>query len=767
VCREEIPYTLTIKADISQDYEILAYCNGKLFDSEVIRAEGGEETIYDSDFVLPEYGYVDFKLSVKRGDGSISNEYSKSIYSLPPVRESVFLPYTRRLGLAGALEVSQGNDVAQFNSHRLEFDWQKSETSKGVYKIGHDSNIAEAIELDSDIVALINQNNSLYGDTKIHSGGQLEIPHSKSSLDGYCGFVTAIQKKYAENSPIEYFEIYNEPNCYYFAGKDESYTYMAQLARLSLKKNNPDDKTAIGTIAEGDASYLERLMKTGIYQHMDAVSNHPYIRPDLVDERYSEELSEMTGVITKYGGWKEQIITEIGWPTHTLGISKEQQAIELVKQAIVADYFDIGINQYYKSSDEITLSGYSEAESEHNFGIFYQKDGTLKPAAYSISAMNYETAGAVFCGKLPFKNEDIEAYLYARDGEIICIAWTKKGESGTITFNGDDLKAYDMNGNFINSGNEFAISEDPVYIHGVPKECIANALSQNIQDYLDLYIPLSFSQSEGKTGFDEAKDFLYNTVINAEAFAEEYDGNEETTLEYLYEHYNAGKSVIEMYKNGELDISQSQLSGLLYLNHWGGMLWSSLYMIDADSGDFTLNGEAAYAEAKEVIDGIKGENTLKYSDAILLYAKKYSDKAKGLNSVNAGADFKVGAEKAWDKMAEILSEVACNMAEIETVGYDNVLIQLPYDQRTIATGETVILNISVYNFRPSTRLSGYAELLASDGSVVATSLNFGVSAGKSTVAKMPVNLSKIKSGTYTLRLISSTGDELTRHNITF
>ncbi len=738
------------------------YCDGELFDTQSLRAE--EKTEISGACKLPRYGYLELKIVVRRGDKSVSSKYVKKLNALPPVKESVFLPFTRRLGLAGALEVSQGNDVAQFNSHRIEFNWSQSEKKKGVYDIGHESNIREAIEYGSSIIALINQNNSLYGDTLMHNGNLLEVPQSKESLDGFAKFTTEVQKKYIENSPIKYFEIYNEPNCFYFQGKDESYTYMAQLARMELKKNNPDEKTAIGVIADGDSTYLERLMKSGIYPHMDAVSNHPYIRPELVDKKYAAELSKMTGVITKYGGWKEQIITEIGWPTHSDGISCEQQAIELAKQAIVADYFDIAINDYYKSSDEITSPDYSTDYSEHNFGIFYQKNGTLKPAAYSISAMNYETAGAMFCGKLPFADKNIEAYLYARDGQIKCVIWTKENNT-SITLKGESMKAYDMNGNFICEGNTFAVGEKPIYIHGISKDYIINSLADNIKNYLDLYIPLAFSGCSERKGFNDAKEVLYCAVENAKDFAAGYDGTEEKSLEALNAHYQINLDLIAMYKEKSLDITPAQLSGLLYLNHWGGMLYGVVYMMDSDSGNAELTAAGEYEEVKEFVDALKGENTLSYTEAILVYAKKYADNAAALNAIQKQESLKTGAVKAWDKIAGWLLTTATELAAVETVGYDNVFIQLPYSERTIKTGKNILLDISVYNYRPSQKISGYIELVDPYGRVVGTSLTFGISAGNSSIVKMPVNLNFVYSGAYTLRLISD-GKELTRHTIT-
>jgi len=740
----EYPYSVTVYSITGDTYTVDMDFGDKSFKEEFY--VGGGETVTRDFIAYPDYGYHNVLVTVKNSGGYTLCEYKDDVNVLPPVIEAYLAPYTRKLGLAGALAVSEADDVAQLDSHRLEFTWSTSETTKGVYNIEHGENIENAKNGNSEIIAVIDYNNKLYNGRKSVTNGVT----TKENADGFAGFAKAVRDEYKENSPISYFEIWNEPNAsegfWKEADRVTDYVYLAEVSKRELAKDNPKEKTAVGAASNGDYYWVGQLFEEGLYPNMDAVSNHPYIwnvygeNNYLVDEKYHQFLSGMTGVITKYGGWKEQIITEIGWPTHTGGITKNQQAIELVKQAVVADYYDISTNQLFRSSDDFIWSDYSPDYSEDNFGIFYHGYNSLKPSAFAISNLSYETTGAVFAGKLPFENEDIEAYLYVRDNNITCIIWTK-GADTIVTFEGENLTATDINGNYAGEGSTFEIGEAPVYIHGLSEKHIINSLSENIRDYIDLYLPLSFKESEGRKGFDKAVELLYSSadliVTNA--------------LTALEEHYAVNTKLIDMYKNGELDISQEQLNGLLYLNQWGANLLSVVYMLSADGSDYEPTGMSEVLNAESYIKEKAQDNTLSYSSAILVYAEKFAEKAENLNKKDGTNPQKCGAVKAWDALSVLTAKTALEMAEVEMPGYDNVIIQLPSSQCGISAGVAKNIYVSVYNYRPSSAVSGKLELVSPGGAVVASS-DFSVDSQSSAKIPLSVTLSSIESGDYKIRL---------------
>jgi hypothetical protein len=184
---------------------------------------------------------------------------------------------------------------------------------------------------------------------------------------------------------------------------------------------------------------------------------------------------------------------------------------------------------------------------ESNFGVFFKPvENDFKPSAYSISYLNNRTIGAVYCGRLLFDNADIEASVYARDGELFVIIWSK-GEETEVTFEGETLTAADMNGNPLGSGSTFTIGEKPIYLTGISRKHITESLPKNIQKYLDLYVDTCFEGDEGKKGVSEATELIYSTVELAENFNNKTTlPTEEEALNAMREHYSVNKKLIDI-----------------------------------------------------------------------------------------------------------------------------------------------------------------------------------------------------------------------------
>lgn len=752
--KSDYPYTVTISSgsDKTEYFNIQGHCGEKDYEKHQVIVGAGATVSFDFNMTELLKGYQTIKIEVTSSDGKSVAAFVKNIHILPPLNNAFLEEYTRKIGISGAMAVSEADDVTQLRTHRIPFDaWAVFEPSKGKYNIGNDDNFANAEKIKSDLVVLMAYNNPIYsGSASINKG-----LNTKEEFDAFANYAKAIQSKYSNSTRIKYWEVFNEPNGMWLPRNTTDYAYLGEVVKRELTKSNPKEKTAIGSVANGDFSYVEESLEAGLWPNMDAVANHPYIRPTLVDELYHYCLSGMTKVITKFGGWKEQIITEVGWPTQTSGVSKEQAAIELVKQVIVADYYDIAINQYYMNAD---VAGRTEEDTEGNFGVFFSRDNEFKPSAYSISNLGYETVGAVFLGKMMFSDKDIEAYLYARDDKITCVIWSKAGEK-TVSFEGERLTASDMNGNPAGEGNSFTIGEKPIYLHGVDKKHIANSLSENIKAYLDLYFKDCFNDSQDKKGFDDAKNLMYRTVDYAADFAKAHPIPTETeAFEGLKNHYEVSYKLIDMYKSGELEIPPAQLDGLLYLNHWGGMIWDGLCLVSADRGslgDYKLKCNDKIKEVDDFRNKKMGENTLSYSEAIMTYSRKYAEKAAGVISRKEKNQLKSGAVKAWDEMSFILADLALKLAKNEAVGHDNVILQLPSAQSQIEVNTESVIYPSLYNYRKQSTLSGYAELVNPDGEVIALSEKIELAPG--TNAKVPIKLllTSVKEGEYRIKFIEN------------
>ena len=754
---DDFPYSVSIHSGSKKTeyYTVRAFCGDKRFDDIEIAVPSGTTIKRDGKMSGLLRGKHIIKIEVVSSDGSIVDSFNKTVHILPPLVDSFLAPYTRRIGMAGALAVSESDDVAQLTTQRLEFTWAFSEQEKGKYNIMFGPDMEEAKRRGNQIVALLDYNNPIYsGDPSINRGTD-----TKENIDAFAKYATAVQNTYKDGYPIEYFEIWNEPNGMWHPRNTTDYAYLAEVSKRELMKLNPREKTGIGVVAMADYSFVEETLLAGLYPNMDAAVNHPYIQPTKVDIGYHNVLSNMTKVLTRHGGWKEQIITEVGWATHTAGVSVEQAAIELAKQVPVADYYDIPINQYFRNSNDFNWNGYTVDGIEANFGVFYHpNDSEFKPSAYSISQLNNMTIGAVFCGKLEFDDKNIEAYLYARDGKLFTMIWSKGNET-EVSFDGENLTAVDMNGNYIGSGSKFKIAEAPIYISGLSRKNLTKNIAPAIRAYLDLYIDTTFEDDLNKKGFDKAKEVLYKTVDMAEEFYKKSSlPTEEEALEGFRNHIAVNKTLIDMYASGELEVSKQTLNGLLYINQWGANVWSAVYMLAVNPnnfGDYQLQGDAEIEKTHNIMKERAGENTLSWSDSILIYAEKFAEKANGVQSEKKSNPMKYGAVKAWDEMAVLLAKTAGEFALAEPIGYDNVIMQLPSTQCVVEIGAESAIDVSLYNYREKETVSGYIELADPDGEVIAKTDSFSLKAGES--AKYTINtiLTTLKEGDYMLRLVEN------------
>jgi len=754
---DEFPFKVSVSSgsDKTEYYTVKFLVNDVEYDSSVLVISPGKTVIYEKSVQNVPRGKNKVQVQIVSENGKIVSQHSQNYSMLPALVDAYLEDYTRNIGIAGAFGIEQLKDVAQFNTYRIDMNWSNVEKGKGAYSIDKENmNIAEDVGIN--IVALLGYNNTLYANE------QKQGIKTKENLDAFVNYSKAVQNAYGASSRFKYYEFWNEPNGTWRPRNMTDYAYSVEVLRRSLKMKDPDAKLTIASAANGDYSYVDEAMEWGAWVNADAIIDHPYIRPTKVDAGYRNLLGGNAKVVTKHGGWKPYIITEVGWPTHTAGITKEQQAIELVKQVIVADWYGCDINQMYMAADLYYSGGYSPDNSEANFGVLFTGAGNgkwqLKPSAYALSNLTYETIGSIFGGMIHFDDKDIQAYLYLRDNDITCVIWSK-GDEKTVTFEGESLRATDINGNHVSTGSTFTIGESPLYLHGLSKKHLKNELSENIEYYLETFLSDSFLESEGKKGFAEAKSLIQNTVTMAKEFNEKYsDPTEEQILVGLKDHYDVSNKIIDMYSNGELEISMPQLTGLLYANHWGAELWANLYLINADKGalsTYSLAGQSEVEKVKAFRKEKMEENTLCYSEAVLEYAKDFADKADSLYKKSGTNPLKAGAVVAWDTLAVEIANTAMKLAEVEEVAYDNFFAQLPSSQTSIEIGIEQSPLLSVWNFRDKESFSGHVELINPEGEVVSKTESFELAAGES--AQYPLNmlLTSISEKPYTIRTVEN------------
>lgn len=764
VINESLTYDISIKSggEGVQIFEISAVI-GEAEDKHTVTLDAN--TSFNETYVMENVpkGENTLIISVKTAGREIAG--FKRLMRVSPVVDHYYLEeVTAKLGFNTAVNHDTYRRVAAvtgMKAARTENNsWQAFEPAKGHYdfdnidsKYMNDSN-----KLGIEYLALGCKNNTLYMDSGTGMG-----PDSKYNMDGYAQYLSAIAEHYEGRH--KWYELWNEPNISVWKGNDvPDYTYTAEITFHEMAKKAPESMLMIGSVAGGDSRYLQRNMDAGIWPVCDAVSYHPYTRPATVDQAMAPLIISCHDTIINGGGWKVPINSEIGWPSNNngIGVTEEQQAIEMAKVSIVEQGYGVPLTILHNGFDTHS----DPTTSTENFYGLVRQNWSAKPSLYSVREVNNQTNGAVHLGKVFFDNKDIQMHLYARDNKIHAAIWTK-GKECDLEFPGETLNVVDMNGNYPYTGSTVHIGEKQVYVHGLSIKWYLQNLEETMQEIYDISTD-NFAEYEENKGFAEAKALVYDTIVKAkELSAATTLPTEEEAEKYLRYNYNNSHKIIDMYKNGELDLEFTKLTGLLYVNHLLGDELTNLYMlaVSEDYNEAELTSIKKLADTEKLINETKGEGTLSGATAVWKFARYRVRNLEKILEKGGTNPMKAGYIKANDLQSTLISEEAVKLLEVEKVGHDNVLLQAPSSQRNVDIGRNTEILLSLYNYRPNADLTGYAQMYAPDGTVVGTSEFVTLKAGESMYLPVNVLLNKAYEGDFYMEFIEN--DEVIKKKLSY
>lgn len=745
VVNSDIQYTIRLKAGTEKTsaFTITATCGDIEKVDEVVLAEN---TSYEHTYTLdncPNGAHL-LRITVV-ADGAEVATYSKNITVTPIVQRYYLDEVTSKLGFNTPYDNPTYRNTMMVNgvrAMRTEMGrWSGRETKKGVYDFTPiDNYIYPVTEMDIESLLILGMNNDLYMDSGTGNG-----PDSKTNIDGFGKYAAAVAKQYPH---VKHIEVWNEPNISFWTNPNSiDYAYTSEVAYREVQKVNPDARIMIGSTASGDSKFIMGALNQGIWGSVDTVSYHPYTRPSGVDVAMAPLTLAVHDAIVAAGGWKVPICSEIGWPSNNIGIgtTPELQAIELAKVHIFETSYGVPMTIIHNTFD--TSWDLSES-TECHYGIVYP-DWTPKPSFYTTREVNNQMNGSVHVGKVFFEeNPDIQMHLLARDGKLHAAIWTK-GETVEIDM-GQSVQEFDMIGNPVNNDSKVTLTQDITYLHGLTDNWIVKGLSDTMKEIYNDAIG-NLDDCNEMTGFAKAKEMVYSVVDKTASMTEL--PSEEEALKMLNEHYQISSDLIDMYANGELDIPFTRLTGLMYINQMMGEKMTNLYMlsIDSDTDYSNLTSDAAVKEADAFINEKRADNTLSGAEAIWKFAKERKDYAYQIAAKEGTNEMKSGYVKATDVQATILANLAKKLAEAEKPGYSNVLLQLPSSQAGIDLGKEQNINLSLYNYRTNTELTGYAEIYAPDGNVVGKSEIVTLEPDTSVILPAKILVSEAYDGEFSMK----------------
>jgi hypothetical protein len=184
---------------------------------------------------------------------------------------------------------------------REDFDWSRIEREPGVFDWAfHDQLVEVARAHGITIYAIV------LGFPSWSRG------YTSEGMDQYAGFLRQLVKRYGDR--IKQWEIWNEPNIFFWQGPKELYAECLIKSYQAIKETDPTAEVLGLSTAGIDYKFIERML--AMHTPFDVLTIHPY-RKDLKDAAFIAELKKASDLVKLPDGRRRPVwLTEMGWATH-------------------------------------------------------------------------------------------------------------------------------------------------------------------------------------------------------------------------------------------------------------------------------------------------------------------------------------------------------------------------------------------------------------------------------------------------------------------
>ncbi len=297
--------------------------------------------------------------------------------------------------------------AAGFKWVRMDFSWEYTEQRKGEYDFSpYDELTANLQKRGLSAIYILDYSNHHYEEV-VESPNPITqamekhtaSPQRPESIAAFARWAAAAASHFKGKNIA--WEIYNEPNIFFWRPKPNAEKYTA-LACATAKAIRQADKSAtiIGPASSGiPLDFIETLFKSGILQYMDAVSVHPY-RGD-PPETAAADYQKLRELIDRYAQKKLPILSgEWGFSSAKGQFSVQTQADYAVRQQLSNLLDGIPLSIWYDWKND----GPKEEEGEHNFGTV-TSDLQPKPAYLALQKMMRELNGYRLAERIKTEND--------------------------------------------------------------------------------------------------------------------------------------------------------------------------------------------------------------------------------------------------------------------------------------------------------------------------------------------------------------------------
>ena len=185
---------------------------------------------------------------------------------------------------------------------REDFEWGNIEAEKGKFNWAF-----------TDSVVKIARKNGISVYAIVAYWPSWTREYTKEGIDDYIIFLRELVKHYKND--IHQWEIWNEPNIFFWQGPKEMYAELLMKSYIAIKDV---DSTAqvLGISTSGiDFDFIQKMQE--LQAPFDVLTIHP-VSSKLVESEFISELKKASDMAVLPGGKQRPVwITEMGWTTYT------------------------------------------------------------------------------------------------------------------------------------------------------------------------------------------------------------------------------------------------------------------------------------------------------------------------------------------------------------------------------------------------------------------------------------------------------------------
>ncbi|MBW7866387.1 MAG: beta-galactosidase [Candidatus Hydrogenedentes bacterium] len=247
---------------------------------------------------------------------------------------------------------------------REEFSWAGIETAPGVYDFSF---------YDAVVDTALKNGISVYG--LLSYWGRFTEPYTEKGIDDFCLWARATVRHFKDR--VKFWEVYNEPNIFFWSGPKELYPVLLERCHRAIKEEDPEARVLGVSTAGIDRGFIRQVLKAGA--PFDILTIHPY-RDQLVEEAFMRELKAAADLVGGRPVW----ITEMGWSTYRNGGRDERDQAQLLARCYLSAVASGAMQNmgWYDFRDD----GADPFYFEHNFGVLHH-DRTPKPAYRALATV--------------------------------------------------------------------------------------------------------------------------------------------------------------------------------------------------------------------------------------------------------------------------------------------------------------------------------------------------------------------------------------------